>query len=332
MAEKVAFAMDVEVFKGMAGRDAYGQALLKVGEEDERVVVLAADALNSTRGNLFLDKFPNRAFNFGISEPNMISAASGLAMMGKIPVVAGYGFLLGVKCAEQVRVDLCYANRNVKLACTATGFAMAAGGVTHHCTEDVPILRNFANMTIVQPASAIETALATRAAILDHEGPVYLRLTRDQMFGGGGDEIYEAGKVKFQLGKGVTVNEGSDVTIVSSGQLVGMALAAAQDLAKEGINARVINIHTIKPIDEDIILKAAAETRGVITVEDCNVSGGLGAAVAGVICKEKQPVTVQMIGVPDDKFGPIGPSQEAIWEYFGITKEAVMEKAKSIMA
>ncbi len=330
MAQREAFVMDSEVFKGLAGRDAYGKTLAQLGEEDERIVVLAADALNSTRGNLFTEKFPERSFNFGIAEANMMAAASGLAMMGKTPVVASYGFVLATRCSEQIRVDACYANRNVKVVCTASGFAMAAGGVTHHCTEDIPVMRSFANLVIVQPASPIETALATRALILDYEGPVYLRLSRDEMFGGGGDEIYQGGEVKFEIGKAITVKKGNDITLISSGQLVGVSLQAADVLAKEGISARVINMHTIKPIDEEVIAKAAEETKGIITVEDCNLAGGLGAAVCEVVCKT-HPVTVKMIGVPENKFGPIGPSQEALWDYFGINQANIIKTAKDIL-
>lgn len=329
MAQREAFVMDIKVFRGLAGRDAFGKALSELGDEDERIVVLAADALNSTRMSLFTEKYPERSFNFGISEPNMISAASGLAMLGKIPVVAGYGFVLSTRSVEQIRVDLCYAKRNVKVFSSASGFAMAAGGVTHHCSEDIPILRNIANLTIVQPASPIETALATRALILDHDGPVYLRLTRDEMFGGGGKEIYEEGKVKFEIGKAITVRDGNDVTLVASGQFVGMSLAAAEELAKEGISARVINMHTIKPFDEEVIAKAAEETQGIVTVEDCNVSGGLGAAVCQVVCKT-HPTTVRMIGVPD-KFAPIAPSQEAICDCFGINQNGIVKQAKLIV-
>ncbi|GAG74329.1 unnamed protein product, partial [marine sediment metagenome] len=255
--------MEFDFFKGLAGRDAYGKTLAQLGGEDSRIVVAAADALNSTRMNLFAEKFPDRSFNFGIAEPNMVSAAAGLALMGKISVIAAYGFLLSLKCTEQIRDDICYANRNVKLVATATGFAFAAGGVTHHCTEDIPIMRSFANMTIVQPATPLETAIATRAVILGHEGPVYLRLSRDEMFGGGGEELYKEGKLKFIIGKAITIKEGKDVTLIASGQLVGVSLKAADALAKEGINARVINMHTIKPIDEEVIEKAAEETKGI---------------------------------------------------------------------
>lgn len=327
MAQREAFVTDIEIFKGLTGRDAYGKTLAQLGEEDGKIVVLTADALNSTKGDLFTEKFPDRSYNFGIAEPNMIGAASGLAMMGKIPVVGGYGFLLSMRCAEQIRVDICYPKRNVKLVCTATGFAMATGGVTHHCTEDISIMRSFANMTIVQPASPIETALATRAVILDYEGPVYLRLARS---GAGEKEIYKGGELKFEIGKAVTVREGKDITLISSGQLVGVSLQAADTMAKEGISARVINIHTIKPIDEEAIAKAAEETRGIVTIEDCNLSGGLGAAVCEVVSK-RYPVPVKMIGVPENKFGPIAPSQKAIWDYFGINEANIVGTAKGIL-
>lgn len=330
MAAREAFVMDVTILRGLAGRDAFGKVLAELGGEDERIVVLAADALNSTRMSVFAEKYPDRSFNFGIAEPNMIGAAAGLAMLGKIPVVAGYGFVLATRSSEQIRVDLCYAKRNVKVVSSASGFAMATGGVTHHCSEDIPILRSIANLTIVQPASPIEAALATRALILDHDGPVYLRLARDEMFGGGGDEIYEEGKVKFEIGKAITVRQGNDVTLVASGQWVGMSLAAADELAKAGISARVINMHTIKPFDEEVIAQAAEETRGIVTVEDCNVTGGLGAAVCEVVCKT-HPTTVKMIGVPADRFAPIAPSQEAICDCFGINQKNIVKQAQSIV-
>ena len=281
----------------------------------------------STRGSVVEEKYPDRGFNFGIAEPNMVSAAAGLAIAGKVPVVSAYGFLLSLRCCEQIRTDICYPNLNVKLVTTASGLAMGTGGPTHHCTEDIGIFRTFANMTIVCPASPLETAEATRACIADHDGPVYLRLVRGADFGGT-EEVYEKYDVEFKIGKAVTMQEGSDVTLIATGQPVGLALQAAQDLEKEGISVRVIDMHTVKPIDVEAIAKAAEETKGIVTLEEHNILGGLGDAVCSAVCSTK-PTQVRKIGIRDE-FCKIGPTPE-LWEYHGLNKKSVVSAVKDIL-
>lgn len=308
----------------MSGRDAYGKTMAEIAKEDERVVLLTADALGSTKGTAFYNNAPERVFNFGIAESNMVSAAAGLAIVGKIPVVASYGFLLAIHCAEQVRTDICYANKNVKLVATASGLSMGTGGPTHHCTEDISIMRSFANMTIVSPASAIETVIAIRVCILEHKGPLYLRLIR-----GVTPEIYKSEDIGFEIGKAITLKEGGDVTLIATGEPVYLALQTAKALKKEGIDVRVLNMHTIKPIDKKAILKAAEETKGIVTVEENNILGGLGDEVCSVVCENDRPIKVKKIGIKDE-FCEIGPTKE-LWEYHGITEVAIKEAVKSIL-
>lgn len=317
-------AFTMKMFEQMSGRDSYGKVMAEIAKEDERVVLLTADSLGTTKGTAFYNNAPERVFNFGIAESNMVSAAAGFAIEGKIPVVTGFAFLLALHCAEQVRIDICYANKNVKLVTSATGLAMGTGGPTHHCTEDIPIMRSFANMTIVSPASAIETSIATRACILGHVGPLYLRLIR-----GVTPEIYKNDDIGFEIGKAITLKKGGDVTLIATGEPVFLALQAAESLQKEGIDARVLNMHTVKPIDQKAILKAAEETKGIVTIEEGNVLGGLGEAVASVVCENDKPTKIRKIGI-NDEYCKIGPT-EALWEYHGISEKAIKEAVKSIL-
>lgn len=323
---KMGFTM--EDLKGMSGRDAYGKTLAQLGKEDERIVVLTADALDSTRGSTFAEKFPDRTFNFGIAEANMVSAAAGFAIAGKIPIVTGYGFLLSMRAAEQVRTDICYPGLNVKLVTTATGLAMGTGGTTHHCTEDLAIMRSFANMTIVCPASPIETVHAVRACILEHRGPLYLRLVRGADFGGT-EEIYEKEDIEFKIGEAVVLKDGEEITLIAAGQPVGLALQSADVLEKRGISVRVINMHTVKPINKEAINQAAKETEGIVTIEEHNVLGGLGEAVCAVVCENKHPVPVKRIGIRDE-FCCIGPTPE-LWQHHGLNEESIIRAAQEIL-
>jgi len=322
MAGQQGFTM--KIFEHMSGRDAYGKIIAEIARENERVVLLAADALGSTKGTAFYNNAPDRVFNMGIAESNMVTTAAGLAIAGKIPVVTGYGFLLAIHAAEQVRVDICYANKNVKLVATATGLAMGTGGSTHHCIEDVSIMRAFPNITIVSPASAIETAIATRACILGHIGPLYLRLIR-----GVTPEIYDSEDIGFEIGKAITLKEGKDITLIATGEPVYLALKTAKILEKEGINARVLNMHTVKPIDEKIILKATEETKGIVTIEEGNVIGGLGDAVGSVVYENDKTTKIRKIGIQDE-YCKVGPT-EALWEYYGISEDGIIKAVKSIL-
>jgi transketolase len=321
-------ASNIPQLKGMAGRDAFGLVLPQLGEENPNVVFLVADCIDTTKGRAFATKFPERSFNFGIAEANMVGAAAGMALVGKLPVVAGFGFLMSMRVAEQVRTDLCYPRLNVKIVSSASGLAMGTGGPTHHCTEDIAIMRSFPNIAIVCPGSALETWKATRATILEHKGPVYLRLDRDA-FHSETEKIYDQEDIPFVLGKGVLLRKGKDVTIIGTGRPVGLALQAAEALEKEGISARVINMHTVKPIDKEIIQQAAAETRGIVAVEEHNTVGGLGDAISSAVCEEGVTTFVKKVGICDE-FCCIGPTDE-VWKIHGLTKENIISAAKSIM-
>jgi len=316
--------INIQDYINMAGRDVFGKVLGEIAKENEKVVVLSADSLASTRGLDFQKNAPDRVFNFGIAESNMVSSAAGLAITGKIPTVTGFGFLLAIHCAEQVRDDICYANKNVKLVASATGLAMGTGGPTHHCTEDISIMRSFANITIVSPASPIETAIATRVCILEHKGPLYLRLTRNVT-----PELYKSVDFGFEIGKAIILKEGKDITLIATGEPVYLAVQAAEVLRKEGIDVRVINMHTVKPIDKEIILKAAEETKGIVTIEENNVLGGLGDEVCSVVCENNTLCKVRKIGIKDE-YCKIGPTKE-LWECHGISETAIKNAVKSIL-
>ncbi len=314
---------------GMNGRDAYGDILAELGDINEDIVVLAADALSSTRGNIFGDKYPERTFNFGIAEANMVSAAAGMALAKKIPVVGAYGFLLSMRACEMVRTDICYTNSNVKLVATATGLAMGPAGSTHQCLEDIAIMRSFPNMTIVSPASALETARATYEIIQNYEGPVYFRLERNNFFEDV-EEIFLKNDYPFELGKGITIKEGNDITLVGTGRVLALAIKAADKLKEMGINARVINMHTIKPLDTDIIEKAVEETAGIITIEEHNIIGGLGEAVSSAAGECSNPVRVKRFGVQDE-FCAVATAEE-IWENQGMTVDNIIKNANNIVS
>jgi transketolase len=326
MTEKISF--DRRTWKRVPGRDAFGMALIQIGEENKDLVFLTADCIDTTKGRGFATKFPDRSFNFGIAEANMIGAAAGMALLGKIPVAAGFGFLMSMRVAEQVRTDLCYPRLNVKIVASASGLAMGTGGPTHHCTEDIAIMRSFPNIAIVCPGSSFETWNACRAVILDHNGPVYLRLERDPFFENM-EDLYAGREIPFVLGKAVTLREGKDVTLIGVGKPIGLALQAADVLEGEGIGARVVNMHTVKPLDKIALLKAAEETKGIVVVEEHNTTGGLGEAISSVICEEGIPTGVKKVGICDE-FCCIGPTDD-LWKVHGMTKENIIAAAKSLM-
>lgn len=326
MVGKITF--DRSAWKRIPGRDAFGMVLAQMGGENKNIVVLVADCMETTKGSLFADRFPDRAFNFGIAEANMVSAAAGMTLLGKLPVIAGFGFLMSLRVAEQVRTDICYPRLNVKIVASATGLAMGTGGPTHHCTEDIAIMRSFPNIAIVSPGSSIETWKATRAAVLEYEGPVYLRLERNAYLKEV-EDIYEREDIPFELGKAITLREGKEVTIIGTGKPIGLGLQAADILEKDGISVRVINMHTVKPIDKEIVNKAAEETRGIVAVEEHNTVGGLGDAISSAVCENGLPTVVKKVGICDE-FCCIGPTDE-IWQRHGLSKDSIVTAAKSIM-
>jgi transketolase len=308
----------------MTGREAFGQTLLRLGQYSDRIVALGSDAIESTNCILFQQKYPDRTFNFGIAESNMVSAAAGLAIVGNIPVVAAYGFLLSMRCAEQVRTDICYPNLNVKLVATASGLSMGPGGPTHHCLEDLAILRSFPNMTIVSTSSNMQTIAATYSCILEHNGPVYLRLIR-----GTTPEIYQSESFDFRIGKANLLRDGNDATLIATGEAVYLAIRAAEELAKDDIWVRVIDMHTLKPIDEEMIRRAAEETRAIISLEEHNTIGGLGEAISSVVCEKDLKIPVHKIGI-HDKFCEVGSTEE-IWCHHGLSIENIMERVREMV-
>ncbi len=302
----------------MATREAYGLALAEFGETYD-IVVLDADLSKSTKTDTFKKKFPDRFINMGIAEANMMSTAAGLASCGKTVFASSFAMFAAGRAFEQVRNSICYPNLNVKIGATHAGISVGEDGASHQCIEDISLMRTIPNMTVVSPADATEAILAVEAAI-KHQGPVYLRFGRLAV-----PVLFDRATYQFELGKGVQLADGKDVTLVATGLMVPEALAARELLKAEGIDARVINIHTIKPIDRDMIAKAAAETGALVTAEEHNVIGGLGSAVAEVLC-ETHPAPLLRVGI-QDKFGKSG-KPAALLEEYGLTAANIAEQAK----
>ncbi len=303
--------------KKIATRESYGNALAELGEKYD-ILVMDADLSASTKTSIFKKKFPDRFINAGIAEANMMTTAAGLASCGKIVFASSFAMFAAGRAFEQIRNSICYPKLNVKIGATHAGISVGEDGATHQCLEDIGIMRTLPNMTIINPADDIEAKAAVKAAV-EHDGPVYLRFGRlgvPVLF----DESYE-----FEIGKGAMLREGTDVTLVATGLLVATALEAAELLKADGINARVINIHTIKPIDRDIITKASVETGAIVTCEEHNIIGGLGSAVAEVLC-ETAPAPLVRVGV-EDVFGRSGKPSE-LFEFYGLTAQNIAQKAK----
>jgi len=304
----------------IATREAYGEALAELGEKIKDLVVLDADLSKSTKTSVFAKKFPERFFNMGIAEQNLMGVAAGLATCGKIPFASTFAVFATGRAFEQIRNSICYPNLNVKIAASHAGITVGEDGATHQSIEDIALMRALPNMVVINPADAVETKKAVFAAAM-HKGPVYIRLGRhpvDVIF----DESYE-----FQLGKGVILKEGEDVAIIATGIMVGEALKAYEELKKENINAMVVNIHTIKPIDKDVILKTA-NCKAVITVEEHTIYGGLGSAVAEVLSEEK-PVLLKRIGI-EDTFGESGKPEELL-KMYGLTADRIVSEAIKVL-
>lgn len=304
-----------------ATREAYGAALAEFGA-DPRIVVLDADLSKSTKTESFKKLYPERFINMGIAEGNMMSTAAGLSTCGKIVFASSFAMFAAGRAFEQVRNSIGYPHLNVKIGATHAGISVGEDGATHQCLEDIGIMRTIPGMTIINPADATESRLAVKAAI-DYEGPVYLRFGRLAVPTIFGDDY------KFEWGKGVQLKDGSDVTIIATGLMVPNAIEAAAALAETGISARVINIHTIKPIDEDIIIKAAKETGAIVTAEEHNIIGGLGSAVAEVLA-ENCPTPAERVGTRD-VFGRSGVPA-VLLEMYGLDTKTIVEKAKKVIA
>ena len=306
--------------KKIATRESYGNALAELGDTYD-IVVLDADLSKSTKTEVFKKKFPERFINAGIAEQNMLSTAAGLATCGKVVFASSFAMFAAGRAFEQIRNSIAYPKLNVKIGATHAGISVGEDGATHQCLEDIGIMRTIPNMVIINPADDVEAKAAVKAAV-EHDGPVYLRFGRlgvPVIF----DENYE-----FELGKGVMLNDGTDVTIIATGLMVEAAINAEKMLKAEGISARVVNIHTIKPIDRDIIIKAAKDTGAVVTCEEHNIIGGLGSAVAEVLAEEC-PVPMERIGVKDE-FGKSGVPAQLLKEY-GLTAEDIVAAAKRVI-
>ena len=304
-----------------ATRAAYGEAIAEFGSQ-ENIIVMDCDLSKSTMTCKFKEAYPERFINTGIAEANMMSTAAGLASCGKIVFTNTFSIFAAGRAYEQVRNSICYPNLNVKVAASHAGITVGEDGASHQMIEDLSLMRTIPNMTVISPADAVETRLAVKAAI-ETDGPFYIRTGRLPF-----PIINDADTYKFELGKGVTVREGKDVTIIATGFMVSKSLEAAEILKAQGIDARVINIHTIKPIDKDIIIKAATETKGIVTAEEHNVIGGLGSAVAEVTAKYA-PCKMAFVGI-QDKFGKSGNPLQLLEEY-GLTPEEIAKQAGAML-
>jgi transketolase len=303
-------------------RDAFGRALVKLGEKNEKVVVLDADVSTSTRTAFFQDKFPDRFFNFGVAEGNMMDVAAGLALVNKIPFVSTFSCLASLRALEQIRTSIAYPKLNVKIVGGYSGLSDSKDGPTHHSVCDLAIIRSIPNMTLIVPADAIETEKAVYQ-IAQYEGPVYLRLSRAEL------PILFDQNCKMEIGKGNLLKEGKDVTIIATGIMVTRALEAAKFLKKEEkIDVRVIEIHTLKPIDVDIITQAAEETGALVTAEEHSVIGGLAGAVAEVIV-ENNPVPMERVGIKDT-FAESG-EYNSLLEKYGMGLKNIIDAVKKVM-
>ena len=304
-----------------ATRDSYGHTLVELGKENKNIVALEGDLSKATKSEFFSKEFPDRFFNIGIAEQNMIGMAAGLSTTGKIPFVSTFAVFAAGRAFEIIRNSVCYPKANVKIAATHAGITVGPDGGSHQAIEDIALMCSLPNMVVLSPADDIEACKCVRAAA-SINSPVYIRLGRIPL-----DDIYD-NDYDFQIGKGSELVSGNDVTIIATGIMVHKALKAAEELKAEGINARVINISTIKPIDEEIIIKAAKETKGIVTVEEHSVIGGLGDRVSSVVCSN-YPALVKKIGV-NDVFGESG-NPDLLLEKHGLTVENIKNIVMSVL-
>ena len=307
----------------IATRDAYGQTLVELGNEREDIVVMDADLAAATKTGMFKKAHPDRFFNAGIAEGNMMSVAAGLAACGKTVFASSFAMFAAGRAFEQIRNSIAYPHLNVKIAASHGGISVGEDGATHQCGEDIGIMRTIPGMVIINPADAPEAKAAVRAAA-DYHGPVYLRLGRLAV------PVFNEENVDFTIGKGKVLREGTDATIIATGLEVNEAMIAADTLQAEGISVRVVNMATIKPIDKDLILACAAETGAIVTAEEHNIIGGLGSAVAEVLVESGKPVPMLRVGV-EDTFGRSGPASELL-DLYGLTAPHIVNKVKAVLA
>lgn len=305
--------------KKIATRDSYGNALVELGKEHDDLIVLDADLAGATKTGVFKKAFPERHWDVGIAEANMAGIAAGAAASGKVPFMSSFAMFAAGRAYEQVRNAIGYPHLNVKIGATHAGISVGEDGATHQCIEDLALMREIPGMVVINPADDVEARAAVKAAY-DHVGPVYLRFGRLAVPVFNDEETY-----KFEIGKGIVVKEGTDVTVFATGLCVNEAIEAEKMLAADGINAEIINIHTIKPIDRELVVQSALKTGKVVTVEEHSIIGGLGSAVCEVL-SEEAPTKVLRIGV-NDVFGESGPALELIKKY-GLDAESIYKKVK----
>ena len=301
-----------------ATRQSYGEALLELGKENKDIVVLDADLSNATKTNIFAKEFPDRFFDMGISEQDMMATAAGFATCSKIPYASSFAVFAAGRAYDQVRNSICYPNLNVKICATHAGITVGEDGASHQMVEDISLMRTLPNMTVICPSDDVQTKWAVKE-ISKIEGPVYVRLSRMAT-----NIIYEDNE-KFEIGKAVQIGDGADASIIATGDVVAEAIKAKELLENDGINVRVIDMHTIKPIDKDIIIKCAKETNKIITIEDHNIIGGLGSSVCEVL-SEEYPCKVIRMGIKDT-FGKSGKAEE-LMKYFELTAENIVKRIK----
>ena len=308
--------------KKMATRDAYGQALAKLGAEKSDLVVFEADLAAATKTGVFRKAFPDRHFECGIAEGNMMAVAAGAASMGLVPFASSFAMFAAGRAFEQVRNSIGYPHLNVKIGATHGGISVGEDGASHQCCEDFALMRSIPGMVVLCPSDAVEAEAAVRAAY-EHQGPVYLRFGRLAI-----PVFHDENTFQFEIGKGETLREGDDVAIIATGLMVYEALQAADALKAEGINARVVNICTIKPLDTEIVLKAARECGKIVTAEEHSIIGGLGEAVCAVVAESGIPCKVKRVGV-NDEFGHSGPAVPLL-KQFGLSAENIVNVVKAL--
>ncbi len=308
--------------KKIATRESYGNALAELGAEHEDLVVLDADLAAATKTGIFKKAFPDRHIDCGIAESNMVGIATGLALTGKVPFCSSFAMFAAGRTFEQIRNSVGYPHANVKIGATHAGISVGEDGATHQCNEDIALMRTIPGMTIINPSDDVEAKAAVKAAY-EMEGPVYLRFGRLAV-----PVINDTPDYKFEIGKGIVLKEGTDVTLIATGLEVNESLEAAKMLEADGVSVEVINIHTIKPLDVDLIAKTAAKTGKVVTVEEHSIIGGLGSAVAEVLA-EKQPAKLLRIGV-EDRFGESGPAVKLL-EKYELDAAGIYKKVKAFL-
>lgn len=306
----------------IANRQVICDTLMELAKNDKDIMVIACDSRGSASMGNFANEYPEQFIEVGIAEQNSVGIAAGLATCGKKPYVVSPASFISMRSAEQVKVDVAYSNTNVKLIGISGGVSYGALGMTHHSLQDIAVMRSIPNLSIIFPADRFETKKMIEE-LNKYDGPVYIRIGRNAV-----EDIYENENFTFEIGKGTEITSGNDITIIATGETVKPALDASKLLNKEGIGCRVINMHTIKPLDREIIIKAAKETKGIITIEEHSIFGGLGAAVSEVVSQEA-PIKMRIIGIKDE--APITGTSKEVFNYYGLTTENLVNEAKIII-